>query len=52
MESDAGISCEDFAPAPEAEAPSDPFETLMEEPDLNHAKIDHGQDADEQFENK
>jgi len=40
-----------FAPAPEAEAPSDPFEILMEELDLSRTKIDHDQDAYEQLEN-
>jgi len=40
-----------FAPAPEAEAPSDPFEILMEELDLSRTEVDHDQDAYEQLEN-
>ena len=39
-----------FAPAPEAEAPSDPFEILREELDLSRTEVDHDQDAYEQLE--
>jgi len=39
-----------FAPAPEAEAPSNPCEILMEVLDLSRTKIDHDQDAYEQLE--
>jgi len=38
------------APAPKAEAPSDPFEILMEELVLSCMKIDHDQDVYEQLE--